>query len=564
MHRNWLVNRTNPEFLRYLSATASISTVFAQVLVNRGLKDADSIKNFLRPDPSGLYDPFLLADMDRAVLRLRNAVKHGETVFIHGDYDADGLTSTALLAGVLGRLGIRTHYHIPNRISEGYGISMKGIEKAKACGATLIITADCGISAAHEVSMARSLGMDVIVTDHHEPPDVLPEAAAVIDPHRRDSQYPFKYLAGVGVAFKLLQALVRDMNGGMKETDLHEYMDLVALGTLADSVPLLEENRVFATLGLGLINSGPYREGIRALKKAASVEKRLSSGHVSFTMVPRINAAGRLDDAGEVVELLLTNDPEKADVIARKLDEQNRKRQKIEGEVLQSALSMIHGRHPDDAIVLSSPDWHQGVIGIVASRLVEMFYRPVFLFSVKDSVAKGSARGIPSFHLYNAIAECSDLLTAFGGHRQAAGLRMPAGNLNGFRERMNGIVNRELRPEDRIPVLEIDAAVNFTDLTFNLVNELELLGPYGESNREPLLGARNITVVNHRKVGNNHLKMLLSQDRKNLDTIGFNMADRIAKMGNANMLDIAFVPSINEWNGSKSLQLNLKAMRPGS
>ncbi|MBI5097664.1 MAG: single-stranded-DNA-specific exonuclease RecJ [Nitrospirae bacterium] len=564
MNRNWQVNKTNPEFLEYLSNKASISPILAQILVNRGIKDTDSIKDFLNPSLDNFHDPFLLPDMDKAVERLRLAVKRDETLFIHGDYDADGITSTALLVSALKKYKLKTFYHIPNRIKEGYGISNIGIDKAKACGANLIITADCGISSEGEILTALSMGIDVIVTDHHEPPDKLPDAIAVIDPHRKDSEYPFKYLAGVGVAFKLIQALFQSTERKTQSTELNEYLDLVAIGTIADSVSLTDENRIFATFGLQEINNESCRAGIKALKKAAVIEKNISSGQLSFTIVPRINAAGRLDDAGEVVELFLTQDEEKASAIAGLLEQQNRKRQKIEGEVLKSALDMITPHQLDNAIVLSSHDWHPGVIGIVASRIADMFYRPVFLFSVKDSIAKGSARSIQSFHLYDAIAECSDLLLGFGGHRQAAGLRMTVDNLQTFKEQMNSIVEKALHADDMIPTLEIDAAVNFSDMNFNLVNELSLLEPFGDSNREPVFGAKNIKIVNHRIVGNNHLKMYLTQGNMNFDTIGFSMADKLSKIGNASALDIAFVPSINDWNGARNLQLNLKAIRPSS
>ncbi|RJQ55614.1 MAG: single-stranded-DNA-specific exonuclease RecJ, partial [Nitrospiraceae bacterium] len=376
MHRNWLVNRTNPEFLKHLSGTASISPLLAQILVNRGIRDAGSIRNFLSPALDNLHDPFLLPDMDKAVARLKDAILKKETVFIHGDYDADGITATALLVSALKKLKLKAHYHIPNRITEGYGISDKGIQKAKACGAGLIITADCGISAGNEVLNALSSGMDVIVTDHHEPPDTLPAAIAVIDPHRKDSAYPFKYLAGVGVAFKLIQALFQSTEHGAQGTDVKEYLDLVALGTVADSVPLIDENRIFTVYGLKQINSDSCRTGIKALKKAALIEKPLSSGQLAFTIVPRINAAGRLDDAAEAVELFLTEDEARAGAAAGLLEGQNRKRQKIEGEVLKSALNMLSPHHTENAIVLSSRDWHPGVIGIVASRLAEKFYRP--------------------------------------------------------------------------------------------------------------------------------------------------------------------------------------------
>ncbi len=561
MNRRWLLRKTNPEFLNYISVKASISPVLAQVLVNRGIKDAESIKDFLYPSIENLHDPFLMPDMQKAVERLKAAVDRDETLFIHGDYDADGVTSTALLVSVFRRLGLKVFYHIPNRITEGYGFGYTGIQKAKDCGADIIITADCGISSAEEVLNARSMGMDVIITDHHEPPEKLPEATAVLDPCRTDSEYPFKHLAGVGVAFKLVQALA----GAYGNMPVEELLDLVALGTIADSVPLTGENRIFVTYGLREINRPLCRAGIKALKEAAGIEdKELRSGLLSFTLLPRINAAGRLDGAGEVVELFLTEDEARANDIAALLNEQNRKRQKIEGEVLKSALDMIDPRNPGNAIVLSSADWHPGVVGIVASRLVDMFYRPVFLFSIKDSIARGSARSIPPFHIYKAVSECSGLLLGFGGHRQAAGLRLEAGNLPAFRKRMNSLAEKALAADDMVPLLEIDAAVRFPDINFNLVKELGLLEPYGNANREPLFGAKDIEIVSRRIVGNNHLKMQLKQERTNIDTIGFSMADKIGNAAASSSLDIAFVPSINEWNGARNLQLNLKAIRPRS
>jgi single-stranded-DNA-specific exonuclease len=562
MNRNWLVNKTNQEFLAYLSNTISISPVLAQVLVNRNMKDAGSIKEFLYPSLKKLHDPFLMPDMRAAVERLKSAIDRDETVLVHGDYDADGITSTALLVSTLGKLGLKTCYHIPNRITEGYGLSNKGIQKARACNADLILTADCGISSNAEVAAAFSLGMDVIVTDHHEPPDKLPEAAAVVDPHRIDSAYPFKQLAGVGVAFKLVQALVQDL--GRDDIDLEELLDLVALGTIADSVPLIGENRIFVTYGLKRINDSLARTGIQALKEVAGVNGGSRAGALSYSLIPRINAAGRLDDAGEVVELFLTEDEVKAEAIALLLEEQNRTRQKIEADVLKAALAMIDPDNLEPAIVLSSPDWHPGVIGIVASRLVDMFYRPVFLFSVKDSIAKGSARSISPFHLFRAIAECSELLLGFGGHRQAAGLRLDLENLPAFRDRMNKIVEDNLTSEDMVPVLAIDAAVVFSDLSFNLINELALLEPYGDSNKQPVLGAKDIEIVSRKIVGNNHLKMQLRQENLSMDTIGFSMGKQIDNMGKASSLDIAFVLGVNEWNNSRYLQLQLRGIRPRS
>jgi single-stranded-DNA-specific exonuclease len=564
MNRNWLVTKTNPEFLDYLSKEASISPVLAQVMVNRGFKDAASIKDFLFPSLSNLHDPFLMPDMGKAVERLRSAIDRRETVFVHGDYDADGITSTALLVSSLRKLGVKTCYHIPNRIIEGYGLSHRGVQKAKDCGATLIITADCGISSGQEVMNAVSLGIDVIVTDHHEPPEKLPDATAVIDPHRPDSEYPFRQLAGVGVAFKLVQALYYDFPEKGRELRIEDLLDLVALGTMADSVSLIDENRIFATIGLKAINHDRCRVGIMAIKEAAGIEGKIRPGSLPYSLIPRINAAGRLDDASEVVELFLTSERDVARSMASVLETQNRKRQKIEMDVFQSALGMINPDEIGNSIILSSGDWHPGVIGIVASRLVDMFYRPVFLFSVRDSVAKGSARSIPPLHLYEAISSCSDLLLGFGGHRQAAGLRLSTENMSLFRKRMESIVEKKLEPGDMIPVLEIDATVTFSDINYGLIKELSLLEPHGDSNRAPVFGAKDISVLHHKIVGNNHLKMQLKQDSVNVDTIGFSMGSEIGRIMNASSIDIAFHPAINEWQGIKNLQLNLKAVRPNT
>lgn len=569
MNRNWLVNKTNPEFLEYIAGKASISPMLAQVLVNRGMKSEDAIREFLTPSLDDLHDPFLMPDMQKAVDRIKSAIERNETVFILGDYDADGLTATAVMIFTLTQLGLNTAYHIPNRIIEGYGMSSEGVQKAKDRGAGLIITVDCGITSEQEVLNARSMGMDVIITDHHEPPETLPQATAVIDPHRGDSRYPFKYLAGVGVAFKLVQALLSQIpnlpagrQGPKSQILLEDLLDIVALGTIADSVPLTGENRVFVTYGLEKINSGSCRLGIQAMKDNLSIDKPLSSVQLSFTLIPRINAAGRLDDAGEVVRLFLTDDTGVANGVAGLLDEQNGKRRKIEADVLKSALEMIGRENPGNAIVLSSPDWHPGVVGIVASRIVDMFYRPVFLFSEKDGYVRGSARGIPAFHLYQAIAECEELLLGYGGHRQAAGLRLSVENLPLFRERMNAIVDRKLSASDMLPVLEIDAAVKFADLSFDLIKELRMLEPFGNANREPMFGSKDIQIVNHRIVGNNHLKMQLKQKTVHFDTIGFGMGDQMSKLEDSVSLDVAFIPGINEWNGTRNLQLNLKAIRP--
>jgi len=572
--KRWLVNRTNKEFLEFLSKKTSISTVLAQILVNRGIKDAESIKDFLSPSLKDLHDPFLMPDMKIAVDRVKSALDNGEAVLVSGDYDADGLTSTALLVSTLRMLGLKTYYHIPNRIIDGYGLNKDGIRRAQSLGVGLIITADCGISSEEEVSLAVSLGIDVIITDHHEPPVVsgdsperekLPDAMAIINPHRSDSKYPFRHLAGVGVAYKLVQALLNSSQFTVHGSRLEDFLDLVAIGTIADSVPLRGENRILVTYGLKVLNNDSSKPWLISLRETAGIGSReFSSELLSYTIIPRINAIGRLGDANEVVEFFLTQDAAKAKGIASFLEDQNRKRQKIEEDVYKSALDMIDASHLGSAIVLYSPAWHQGVIGIVASRLVEMFYRPTFLFSVKENLAKGSARSIPPFHLYKGITECSDCLLGFGGHSQAAGLRLYAENLPAFKEQINSIVENSLSREDMVPTIEIDAGVELFEVNLNLVRELSLLEPFGNSNQAPLLGTKGVEVVDPRVVGNNHLKMRLKQKSVSIDTIGFCKGELLKEIEDAYIVDIAFVPCINEWNNTKSLQLNLKALRPST
>lgn len=555
MNSYWLVNRTNPEFLAYLSRNTSISTIAAQILVNRGIKDTASINDFLTPSLESLHDPFLLPDMDRAVHRIREAVKRNETVLVHGDYDADGITATSLLVMTLTDLGLRAHYHIPHRIHEGYGFSEKGIKAALRCGATLIITVDCGIGSAEEIEKARFSGIDVIITDHHVPPECIPDAVAVINPHRRDSLYPFKYLAGVGVAFKLVQALIYpDMERSL--------LDLVALGTVADSVPLTGENRILVAQGLKELNRGENRVGIRALQKAANACSALRACHLSFRLIPRINAIGRMADAKNAVELFLTQDRARAEEITCSLEDYNRERQKISNQMLRSAMHMIDTDNPERAIILSSPDWHPGVIGIVASRLVEIFYRPVFLFSVNGATAKGSARGIPPLHLVRSIAECSDLLRDFGGHNAAAGINIATANLPVFKERMNHIVQKALSDEDISPTFEIDSAVKLSDIDSHLLRELDRLEPFGKANEEPLFGSKEVEILEHKVVSNNHLKMRLRQNGTVVDAIGFGMGNIADDVDDSLYVDIAFSAGTNEWNGMRDVQLYIKCIRP--
>ncbi len=580
MEKRWFIPRVNHGLAKSLSDGASLSPILSQILINRRIETPEEARMFLSPSFDNLLDPFLMNDTEKAAIRIKEAIDKGERILIFGDYDVDGVTGTALLLCVLGDFRANVSYYIPNRLREGYGLNVEAIKRLKTQdpGLRLIITVDCGTTSFEEVDVAKSLGIDVIITDHHLPPSShrLPEAYAILNPNREDSTYPFRDLAGVGVAFKLCQALTSDSR---LQTPDSRLLDLVALGTIADLVPLRGENRILVKAGLGALSEGK-RIGIKALKRVSGFEERpVSSGIVSFCLAPRINAAGRIGDAGLGVRLLLSESETEAMEMAETLDRLNRERQEIEEKTLQEALVKLGVQSPesiaktrdyqfpdhDYSIVLASPEWHTGVLGIVASRLTELFYRPAFLFCLKDNIAKGSARSIPNFHLHEGLTECYDLLSNFGGHAFAAGLSMKEENLEDFRIRINEVIKNKLGDDDLLPRLRIDAKVDFKDLNFNLINELDSLSPFGLGNPEPVLGAKAVEVRYPRIVGDNHLKVKLRQNRTVLDGIGFNMGDILngdrVKIKEGERIDLAFTASINEWEGRKTVQLEIKAIR---
>jgi len=573
VHKRWFVNRTNPQFIKYLSATASISPVLAQILINRGLKTSTEISSFLNPSLSQLTDPFGIDGMQRAVERISAAAKTGEKVLVHGDYDVDGLTATAILVRALRMIGIDCDYFIPNRMAHGYGFKPSSVVRAKQAGATLVITVDCGITSFEAATLCRHEGIDLIITDHHEPaanhqPDnkqlttnngALPDAIAVVNPKLSGRETPASHLSGAGVALKLVHALSLFYKEGFA---IDEFLDLAALGTMADIVPLTGENRCIVREGLQMINNGT-RPGLQALKDVAGLRgKTMKTGLLVFTLAPRINAAGRIDDANAVVRLLLTDSAEEACDISLLLDKQNAERQRIEKEVHREALAQLKRKGISPVIVLGAEGWHQGVIGIAASRIAEEFQRPVILLSMEDGVARGSARSIPAFEMNRALSSCKDLLIAFGGHKQAAGLELEVNNISSFEERMNSIARETLTDDDLVPLLEIDAQIEFSEITFNLTRELETLEPFGYGNPEPLLGSKGLEVVSPRIVKDNHLKMKLRQKSQSIDAIGFDMASWYENLTGDAAVDAVFTPSINEWEESRYLQLHLKAIRP--
>jgi len=585
MHRRWLVNRTNLEYITYLSKTASISPVLAQILINRGIKTSKEISSFINPHISQLSDPFEIQGMRKAVDRIMAASKRGEKVLVHGDYDVDGLSATAIILKALKMLGIDSQYFIPNRMEHGYGFNLSSVTKAKQICATLIITVDCGITSFETAALCKKEGIDVLITDHHEPvrsqnppsppfskgglggfPSLnsdndlfLPDAIAVINPKISNPQSPISHLSGAGIAFKLAQAL--SMIHDSRFT-IHDFMDLAALGTMADVVPMTGENRLIVKEGLRLIENGTC-QGLKALKKVAGIEgKGLKPGLLSFTIIPRINAAGRISDSHDVVKLLLTDSEDEAIEISLWLDKLNGERQQIEEKVYQEALQQLNSKGVRPVIVLSSEGWHKGVVGIVASRIAEAFCRPAFILSIEGNIAKGSARSIPTVDIYKALAGCREFLTGYGGHKQAAGLILESKNISPFEEGMNRIVHETLTDKDFIPSLEIDADVNFSDINFNLTNEFEMLEPFGFGNPEPLLGSKKLEVLYPRIVGSNHLKMKLRQRGQSIDTIGFDLGAFFERLEVSTTVDAVFTPFINEWEGARSLQLNLKAFRP--
>ncbi|MBA4373063.1 MAG: single-stranded-DNA-specific exonuclease RecJ [Thermodesulfovibrio sp.] len=580
MMARWLVNRTNPEFVGHLSRAASVSPISAQILINRGLKTPVAVSEFLNASVSGLEDPFLLSGMQAAVARIRHAAALGERILVHGDYDADGVTATAIIVQTLRTAGMDVQYFIPNRIDHGYGFNQPGVDRACEVGAKLIVTVDCGISSFSATAAAAAAGIDVIITDHHEPVRavgqtiqhaaelngfLIPEAIAIVNPKLQHEEVPrLAHLSGAGIAFKVGHALALTDGFRFSPDDLLSLLDLAALGTVADVVPVTAENRILVREGMRYIESA-LRPGIRALKTVSGLDARtVRSGLLAFTMVPRINAAGRVADAHDVVRMLLARTDDEAIPISVWLDGLNTERQKIESEIYQAARSKIDQAAMDSVIVLAGEGWHPGVLGIVASKISDEFNRPTFIFSTDNGIAKGSARSIPAFDICKGLAECSEMLITFGGHRQAAGVKLEAHRLADFEAALSRVMRSTIPEHDLAPTLEIDADIALSDVSHALAAEIERLEPFGMGNPEPLLGSRSLEVINPRIVGSNHLKMRLRGNLTAIDSIAFDMGAAFQQMDAPEKIDAVFTPSFNEWKGSRYLQLVIKALRPGS
>jgi len=564
MHKQWILKQTDPAMVTDLSKVTGLSPVTASILVSRGLTEPEQVAAFLTPSLAGMLDPFLMAGMEQAVARLVTARSNAEAVCIYGDYDVDGISATALLVSGFRAMGLTVAYHIPNRMEDGYGLNGDALRLIKERGIGLAISVDCGVTAIEEAILCRSIGLELIITDHHQPLDQLPDAVAVINPHRRDCSYPFKGLAGVGVAFNLLVALrsrLRDQGVfGNNGPDLRQWLDLVALGTIADLVPLVEQNRLLAAAGLQRMGEG-CRIGLAALKQVAGVKGSVSSGQVGFQLAPRLNAAGRLESAVPGVELLLTDDPQKAAALAEELDGANLERRQVERCIFEEAIALIEaqgGVEQRKSIVLSSPDWHQGVVGIVASRMVERYYRPTLLVAEReDGTGKGSGRSIAGFHLLDALHDCSAHLERYGGHRAAAGVTVKPGQMAAFADTFEQAAADRLGDQELIPQLLLDAELQPNQVTLQLVQELQGLGPFGMGNQTPVLLLQGMKVGDLRCFGENHLNLRLERDGYQFRAVGWGMADREVPA----YIDLACTVKIDTWNNREQLKLELKDFR---
>ena len=577
----WVFRDTNDAAHDALMGSLGIAPIVARLLTNRGFVEPTEVRGFLEPQLSQLHDPCLLPDIDKAVARIRQAVAKGERVLVYGDYDADGVTATALLLRFFRLMGLETSHYIPCRIGEGYGLNLDAVEKLSEKvnkerlhgPVDLIVTVDCGTSSDLEIELAGEYGVDVIVTDHHEPGQGVPRACAVVNPKLTGSLYPFRELAGVGVAFKLAWALAQSFSPGKRVTDefrefLLDAMGLVAIGTVADVVPLIGENRVFATYGLQALRESTD-PGIHALVEQAGITGRaIRPSDVAFKLGPRLNAAGRMAHADLCVDLFTSESLPDAEAIACELETNNRERQRVQADILRSVRDVLASDpkwHDRRSIVLAHEDWHPGVVGIVASRIAEEWHRPVILLGIRDGVARGSARSVPGFDLYEAVEACGELLMAFGGHAGAAGMSLLAERVDAFSEQFEAEVAARIRGIESTGLLDVDTEVPLAALDRNLVRELDRMAPFGKGNPAPVLACSGVTVAGQPRVlghHGQHLAFYARQGDLSLRVVGFGMGRHYESIVGGNVVcDIAFQPKINDFRGLEEVELELQDLR---
>ena len=564
MEKRWVFQQQpSPQHAESLSQVINVSKTIASLLLQKGIDDFDKAKDFFRPSLSQLHDPFLMADMENAVERLEEAISDSQNILIYGDYDVDGTTSVAMMYHFLKSIYPNVAFYIPDRYKEGYGISEIGIDWAADNEFDLIISLDCGIKALKQVQKAKDLGIDLIICDHHKPGEKLPEAVAVLDPKRSDCEYPYKELSGCGVGFKLLQGYSQKNNIDLNW--LYSYLDFVVVSIASDIVPITGENRILSSFGLQKLNKQP-RVGLQALMSVAGMRGEVDISNIVFGIGPRINAAGRIDHAEKAVEVLISDNKEEAEEFAYKVNQDNLSRREFDSTTTEEALEMIEngeGTSEKYSTVLFKDNWHKGVIGIVASRCIEKYYRPTIILTESNGKATGSARSVRGFDVYEAISECSDLLHQFGGHQYAAGLTMDLKNVNAFQEKFEKVVARKIKPEHLVPEIKINAFIELNTINYKFYNLFKQMQPFGPGNMQPAFMAENLRIKNPKLLKEKHLKFDVSQEgfQEHFTAIGFGFGHFYQPLTEGKSFKMVFVIEENEYRGEKSLQLRIKDLK---
>ena len=557
MSKKWQIYDINEEIISEIENKYKINKLLATILANRGITTKEDIRLFLNPTRDDFHDPFLITDMEKAVERIITAINKKEKITIYGDYDVDGITSITVLKSFLRDRGIEVDTYIPNRLDEGYGLNNSAIETIKNKGCELMITVDCGISAIDEVNYANSLGIEVIVTDHHEAGNEIPKALAVIDNKRKDSKYPFRELAGVGVVFKLIQALSIKLN--LKEEEYLKYLDIVCIGTISDIVPLIDENRVITKLGLMLVRQ-TRNIGLKAVLKFSGYSK-IDSNTISFGVAPRLNACGRMGKADEALKLFLSKNVNEVIQLSKELNDFNRERQEKEKEIYENAIIQIEKENLNkrNTIVLKGKNWHHGVIGIVSSKITEKYFKPSILLSFEeDGIGKGSGRSIPGFDLHEALMQCLDVIEKFGGHAMAVGITVREEQFDEFREKFENIaISKHI--EEILPIIKKKKKINLSDINKEMVESLKELEPFGEGNKMPIFVFKNLKIDSIRALSEGkHLKLTLKDNNTIVNAIGFNLGYMAEDYKIGDKIDVVGVLEINSFNNVENLQINIK------
>ena len=556
MKKKWEYYDQNQELVEKIAKEHNISNLLAKILVNRNITEEEQINVFLNPKRNNFHNPFLMLDMEKAVERIIQAIEKNEKTIIYGDYDVDGITSITVLKKYLEERGLKVDYYIPNRLEEGYGLNKAAIQEIAEKGYKLMITVDCGISGIEEINLANSLGIETIITDHHEQLDELPNAYCIINPKRRDNTYPFRGLAGVGVVFKLIQAISIKLN--LDEKEYLKYLDIVCIGTISDIVPLKDENRVIAKLGLMLVKV-TKNIGLRELI-IASGYKNIDSGMISFGIAPRVNASGRMGKQEEALKLFLTENSEEAKKITQRLNEYNIERQEKERYIFEQAIAELENKNIEElnSIVLAGENWHHGVIGIVASRITEKFFKPTILICVEGDEGKGSGRSVPGFDLHEALVQSADYLKKFGGHEMAVGLSLNKEKIEDFKKFFEEIAEKQ-NVKQIVSLIKIDCEVTRDDLKKETIEQIKMLEPFGEQNKQPLVVYKNLKIESIRALSEGkHLKLMLKDNNDTIDAIGFNMGELSEHYLIGDKVDVVGNLEINSFNGQEKIQINLK------